>query len=643
MIRFPTRFSMRQLIHQYLSGALSRRSFLASLVQLGLTSAAATSVLEAAERGETQTAQSPTAPTPYKMIGGSGGELMVEQVKAAGTRFIFANPGSYEIGFFDALVDRPELILIEGLHEGVVLSMADGYSRVSGKPAFVNVHAIAGTAQMAGQLYNAHRDGTPLIVTAGMANTTSFSDDIALGPVAGFHQTDINRQFTKLSWDASEATSIPLHVRRAFKTATSAPGGPVYLCVLSDALEQRNVFSDVWPAETFMTPVRPRPAADQVQTLTKWLLDAQKPIAIFGDEVWKSGAQAEAIEFCELLGIPASTTSLIENAFANFPTTHSLYMGEYIGNTEEYPLGSGDLVLQIGARDWGGLSPWPHMTPGGKFVALGLESAMLGRTQPIDLAVVADVKSTLRDLIANLHSTGEDRIKRVHDSRIANVTQYCRTLAAMRADEARKNLGKTPIHPDQLAMEMEKALDPNCIIVSENFSGPNELFNFGYRPNEKMWLCATGTSLGWGIGAAIGAKLAAPNRQVVCSIGDGAVMYSASGFWTMKRYDLPILTVVWNNRNYQTVRTNFALYNGRMKDTGRYPGMYLGDPDIDFVKLAESQGVHGERVTAGSGLSAALSRGIRATRDGSPYLIEVVIARVGLGSDSTWYQKYSAR
>jgi benzoylformate decarboxylase len=634
---------MQQLIHQYLSGAVSRRRFLASLMQMGLTSVAAKSVIEAAERGEI--AQQPAgAQTPSRIVAGTGGELMAEQVKAAGTRFIFTNPGSYEIGFFDALIDRPELIVVEGLHEGVVLSMADGYSRVSGRPGFVNVHAIAGTAQMAGQLYNAHRDGTPLIVTAGMANTTSFSDDIALGPIAGFHQTDINRQFTKLSSDASEAASIPLHVRRAYKTAASAPGGPVYLCVSSDALEQGNVISEVWPAETFMTPVRPRPAADQVQTLTKWLLEAQRPIAIFGDEVWKSGAQSDVVEFCELLGIPASTTSLIENAFANFPTTHPLYMGEYIGNTEQYPLGSADLVLQIGARDWGGLAPWPHMTPGGKFVAIGMESATLGRTQAFDLAIVADVKATLRDVLASVHSSAAaDRIKSVHDSRIGKVTEYCRALLSMRADEARKNLGQTPIHPDQLAMEMDRVLDPNAIIVSENFSGPNELFKFGYRPNEKMWLCASGTSLGWGIGAAIGAKLAAPNRQVVCSIGDGAVMYSASGFWTMKRYDVPLLTVVWNNRNYQTVRTNFAIYNGRMKSTGKYPGMYLGDPDIDFVKLAESQGVQGERVTAGSALNAALTRGIRATREGNPYLIEVVIARVGLGADSTWYQKYSAR
>src|SRR5207237_3311891 len=169
---------------------------------------------------------------------------------------------------------------------------------------------------------------------------------------------------------------------------------------------------------------------------------------------------------------------------------------------------------------------------------------------------------------------------------------------------------------NQLAIELDQALDPNAIIVSENYTGPHVLFKFGYRADEKMWISASGTGLGWGIGAAIGAKLAAPDRLVVCSIGDGAVMYSASGFWTMKRYDVPVLTIVWNNRNYQTVRQNFAIYSGRMKGTGKYPGMYIGDPDIDFVKLAESQGVRDERVTAGAGLGAALTRGTQATREG---------------------------
>ena len=99
-----------------------------------------------------------------------------------------------------------------------------------------------------------------------------------------------------------------------------------------------------------------------------------------------------------------------------------------------------------------------------------------------------------------------------------------------------------------------------------------------------------GGSLGYGIGAAIGAQLGAPDRPVVCSLGDGAVMYGSSGFWTMARYGLPILTIVWNNLNYRTVRTNFAAWGGEMVKQNKYPEVYLGDPEIDFVMLAKSRG-----------------------------------------------------
>ncbi len=123
-----------------------------------------------------------------------------------------------------------------------------------------------------------------------------------------------------------------------------------------------------------------------------------------------------------------------------------------------------------------------------------------------------------------------------------------------------------------------------------------------------MYLSNTGLSLGWGIDAATGAKLAAPNRPV---------MYSAPGFWTQARYQIPVLTVVWNNRDYQTVRHAFHRYNGKMASIGKYAGMYLGDPDIDFVQLAASQGVGGERVEHGSQIEAALKRGMAANREGS--------------------------
>jgi len=203
------------------------------------------------------------------------------------------------------------------------------------------------------------------------------------------------------------------------------------------------------------------------------------------------------------------------------------------------------------------------------------------------------------------------------------------------------SLGRSPIHPYELGQVMARTIDRNAIVVDENLTGKYDSFDFGFRENEQMYMSITGSCLGWGIGAATGAKLAAPDRQVICSIGDGSVMYAASGFWTQARYRIPVLTVVWNNRNYQTVRHSFYAYKGRMASSGKYAGMYLGDPDIDFVQLAASQGVGGERVERGSQLEAALKRGIAASRDGKPYLVEVVVACYGGGSDSTWHETFS--
>src|SRR5580658_2802705 len=188
---------MQELIRRYFDHSLSRRGLLRNLSALGLTSAAAQAILKPLEASETAAVRADTPGS--STLEGSGGELVVAQAKAAGAQYLFTNPGSYEVGFFDAIVDNPGIQLIMGLHEGIVVSMADGYHKASGKPGFINVHVIAGTAQMAGQLYNASRDGSALVITAGLNDNEKWSDESVLAPRPGFDQKDINRQFTKIS------------------------------------------------------------------------------------------------------------------------------------------------------------------------------------------------------------------------------------------------------------------------------------------------------------------------------------------------------------------------------------------------------------------------------------------------------------
>jgi thiamine pyrophosphate-dependent acetolactate synthase large subunit-like protein len=303
--------------------------------------------------------------------------------------------------------------------------------------------------------------------------------------------------------------------------------------------------------------------------------------------------------------------------------------------------GGTDLLVFVGARDLGGkVIPHGAEAPAGaKIVRIGIDTAAMGRTQATDVAVVGDVKEALKDLSAAVDSLlTKQRLGALSAGRFELYRGHVSDARAQAHAAAARNSGKKPLHPDELGSVMARTLDPDAIVVSENLTGRHDAFNFGYRENEQTYIGNSGAGLGWGIGASTGAKLAAPDRQVVCSIGDGSVMYSASGFWTQARYGIPVLTVVWNNHNYQTVRLAYYDYKGRMASSGHYAGMYLGDPDIDFAKLAESQG---EKVEDAGGLEAALKRGIAATREGKPYLVEVAISRLGGGAESTWHEKFN--
>ncbi len=632
---------MRDLVRAYLDGCVSRRGFLARLTAAGFTGAAARAMLEAAELGTLEAVESAAA----RVVTGTGGDLLVEQVKAAGARFVFTNPGSLEVGFFDALTDRPELQVIVGLHEGLVVSMADGYFKATLRPAFVNVHAAVGTAQMAGQMYNAHHDGSALVVTAGLNDPTVYSDDMALAPAQGFAQGDINRQFTKISWEVRNGASAAVAIRRAFKVAATAPGGPVYVAVSRGALQEK-VSGEVWPREAFLVEARPRPAADQVQALARVFVEAKRPVVVVGDEVWKAGAAADTIALCETLGAAIAGSGM--TAFQYVSAAHPQYVGGRYQDERPYPFGSADLVVQLGTRDPGGgaVPERPPVDPNATFVAVGLDTNMLGRTQPLDLAVVGDAGQAVKDLADAVGALAtRERLARIRQDRLSAIAPAVSAALSERLSRARATFDDTPIHPDRLGYELEQHLDRNAIVVTENLPGlmgKHDFLRFGPGVEQKLGIATAGSSLGWGLGAALGVKLGALDRLVVLSIGDGSVMYSAAGFWSLARYEVPVLIVVWNNRNYQTVRASYHRYKGRMAATGHYHGVFLGDPDIDFVKLAESQGVRGRRVTSPSEIAAALKRGVAEVRAGRPYLIEFLVACIGGGAESTWHQRFSA-
>ena len=622
---------MRHLIASYLNSDLSRRGLFEALAGLGFTAAAAQSLVAPLEASENERGAA--------KVTGTGGELVVAQMKAAGVEFLFTNPGSFEVGFFDAFLGQDHTQLIMGLHEGIVISLADGYYRTSGKPGFVNLHVIAGTAQAAGQMYNAAKDGSALVVTAGLNDNELWSDDAGLAPRPGYDQKEINRQFTKISWESRDPRSLALMLRRAFKVATAPPGGPTYLAMAHHALEARDVHAQILPGERFMPESRMRPARDAVERAARALVEAKRPVLVAGDDVWKTPGCHELLTLAEKLGIPVTNQG---QGYDNFPAHHPQNLGRF--NQGHKMLAGADVILSVGAHDFGGrvVPKGPEAPLEATFIRLTANTHAISRNYPTDLALAGTPREGLRDLNDAIDSmTTASRRKKIAGPRAEALAAYTTESRAKAEREARANFGKGPVHPDELGATIAMVADDNAIVVPENLTAKFGAFNFGHRDGEKMRVANTGNGLGWAIGAAAGAKLAEPDRQVICSIGDGSTMYSASGFWTQARYEIPVLTVVSNNRNYQTVRGAYFRYKGKMAETNQYTGMYLGDPDISFVELAKSQGVGGEKVNESSELKAALKRGVDAVRDGRPYVVDVETARYGGGADSEWHQKFS--
>ncbi len=568
-----------------------------------------------------------------KEVVGTGGELLVHQLVAQGVDYVFTNTGSAEAGFFNALLTVPGVQPILLLAEPLVLAAADGYGKITRQPAFVNVHLAAGTRQGSGQLQNGYFDGTPMVVTAAMRDAGSFGDHNTLGASGGFSQMETVQDITKKRWEVWDARGIPTVTRRAFKDAMTFPTGPVYVAYTSDALETPNVNGTIQAAAApHMGQV---PEEGVIRTIFDALLNADTPLLVCGPDIRAAGAEQEIVALAERLALPVATGFF---DYGSFSPRHANFIGQ-VENLSEEPY---DVVFCVGYRqNTRGIPADLRFQHTGTIMGVGHDPAMLGNTFPLDIAVWGNVRHTLGALNALWQDEygSQPQIQR----RRKHLREQGEWRVTQMQEEGDSLAAEKPIHPNYLAHVAAQVLPEETVIVSENFRAADHFMPFGCDKGQWQLIRTFGGSLGYGIGAAIGTQLGAPGRPVVCSLGDGAVMYGSSGFWTMARYSLPILTIVWNNRNYQTVRTNFHTHGGEFAKANKYPEVYLGDPDIDFVMLAKSQGVEGARVTEPQQLKQALRRGAEVIAGGEPYLLDVSVTPVGAGADSTWHQEFKLR
>jgi thiamine pyrophosphate-dependent acetolactate synthase large subunit-like protein len=648
---------MRELVAQFLSHSISRRRFVKGLTKAGLTATAAQSVLGAAtsvsvaQSAGTNTGPyvpqgAATAPVPYlphdapapaaaspampgvKPFQGTGGAAFAEQLIACGVKYVFGNSASEDAQFYEALVDRPQLKYVLTPHEGPGAAMAAGYIKASGEPAVVMQAGVVGMMNAMGQIFNAWKEQTPLVVYSYRTDQSRRAGRDGFEEVA--NQEQLAQPITKYTWLARRPDMIPETVRRAFKAAWTPPFGPAYISWHSDYNDER-VRADIISQDQFDPRMRVRPNPDEVARAAKLLVEARMPLMIVGDEIYKANAAGKAARLAELLGMPVTQ---VRQLYANFPETHPLW----VGNTPAVNLNSltfpknPDVVINVGNKfQHNGAAPIVPRGP--KFIDI----TSMGNVMLTEVPLVADVALGLDDLYAAVEQLMTPALKAKAAERAAEAkkfSQQARTLRGLVANNPEWDM--SPLIADRVTYEIAKFADSDAIIVNE--AGSVAMHSFDFNPvGGRELFYYYGSHLGSGVGTAAGVKLARPNQQVICLVGDGSFIFGPTALWNMARLELPVIVVVYNNHAYSGPHSRVVanVPSGRMVQTGQFVHDYLGNPDMNMADIARGFGVAGEVVESPAQLREALARARAHTVDGRPYLLDVQVVRRGVG----WAEK----
>ena len=618
---------MRENVRDYLLGGLSRRDFMRGLTAAGFSMAAARSALAAMEPIVNPAPAAPAA-APLEPFVGLGGDLVAEQLREFGTRFIFVCNSSGMGPLADAVVDRPEIQFIQAVSEHQTMAIADGYAKASGQVAVAGFSRV-GAPIASANMYNAMKDRTPIVVFTDHADTMSHGrdghEDLEdwLAPFT---------QYTKWRWLVVEPSRLPEWLAKAFKVSSVVPGGPTMIRVPRNLLYREDVTSGIFPRESIEVPMNVVPNPRVIEEAAEMLVESTSPILYLSDEVWSSGARPYVVELADLLAIPATQA---RSWGADFPTDHPLFLGQYY-DPMRFPADI-DLFLNLGAH-------MPGTPSGARIIHGGMDTRFIGGNTPTDLSIVGNVKETATALIEAVKAVATpDRLARIRSGRRPEIVRAASGMRSALTAAADAVWNQTPVSWPRLLLTLNQMIDEDAIVVTEVGTEDWVLRAFPFADGKKTRIGRTkGRALGWGVGASIGVQLAHPDRQVISLQGDGGFLFGQSdAMWSMSRYDVPVITVIANNHSYDEPRNQMQARGGRAAQEDRDMICYLGSPDVDFTHIGQAYGIGGERILNPGQLEGAIQRAIRTARDGRPYILDVEVARTGRLADSTWHPAYS--
>ena len=563
----------------------------------------------------------------------SGAEAFLAQMKALGSvRYMFANTGTDHGPLIEALAktakeDPRDIQPIVVPHEQAAVSMAHGYYAVTQKPQMVLVHTLPGTANALGGVINAASCNVPLFLVAGRTPITE--GELRAGKSQNIHwrqesrdQGNIVREFVKWDYEIRTNQNLAAVVSRAYKIAMSEPRGPVYMTLPREWLFEAMESTQLLSADVLEPASRMQADAASLEKAAEWLIAAESPLIV----TKYLGRNPEAVQFlielAELLAVPV----VQQLSYVNFPTDHPLNLGI---QTTKYVRGA-DVLFFIDTD-----VPWepPNrnvLRDGVKIIHLERDpmfTAIPGWGFPADLPITGCSEISLPALNAIIRSKLAAVPQSKLDERRRKIeAEHNDMIREMDANVAAAKNQK-PIHPIWLSHCIGEAMDDKTIIANETITSRLAEVIHLNRPGS-MFNTPLAGHLGWGLGAAIGMKLGAPEATVIAAEGDGSYMFSAptACHFTAQKYRIPFLTVVYNNQVWNaSLNAARGLYpDGVAARTRNFPGTDLS-PSPNFELTAQACGAYAARVEEPSELPDALAKALKVVKkEGRQALLNVI-------------------
>jgi acetolactate synthase I/II/III large subunit len=518
----------------------------------------------------------------------TGGRILVDQLALHGADLAFGVPGESYIDALDALRDSP-VRYVTCRHEGGAATMAEAYGKLTGSPGICFVTRGPGATQASVGVHTAYQDGTPLLLLVGQVARRDAERE-------AFQEIDYRRMFGPLAkWVAQvdQVERIPELIARAFRTATSGRPGPVVLALPEDVLAET---ADVPDASPFAA-AQAAPGAAELEQARTLLADAKRPLAIVGGQPWSTEAGATLAAWCGAGGIPVAAAWRCQDYVDNEAPCYAGHLTLGADPALRELLRTADVLLVIGARlgdiETAGYTTIDPPGSGRALIHVHPDPDELGRVYEPALGIVASGPRFAEALEGVEPLDGGARralVEEAHDA-------YLRTLGARELPGAVETTG--------VMAALRERLGPDAILTSGAGNFTVWAHRFYVFRRYRTQLAPLSGAMGYGLPAAIAAKLVHPERDVVCVAGDGDFLMTVQELATARQSGAPVVVLVVDNGMYGTIR---------MHQERRYPGRVSGTDleNPDFVALARAFGAYGERVERTAEVPDALDRALAA-------------------------------